>query len=184
MPAIQTQDPMPDSVLPLDPDAENDKITNLTQTSVDRVSAELVRMHQSAARQVTTEEIELRQSAAYRIESGKIESNQSALGILNATEVSLANSGVAAIRAQSVSLQGAVGIVIAGNVSLTDTYSGIVAGRDVQGERIETLVLFANHVNGEVHTIMDARSALIMGMVGGLFGGLVFMLARLAFKRE
>jgi hypothetical protein len=67
---------------------------------------------------------------------------------------------------------------------LGNTYAGLVAGREVHGDRIETLVLFGNHIEGEVHAVMDARSALIAGLVGGLFGGLLFLLVRGLFRRD
>jgi hypothetical protein len=175
---------MPESVSPLDSGDELPQVINLSQIRVESVAAELVRMHQSAAAEITAGEVELQQSAAYKLNAGKVESSESALGLVNATEVSLSNSAAVAIRSDSVTASGIVGLAAAENVNLRDAYSGVVVGRDVRGDRIETLVLLANRIEGDVHAVVDARSALIAGLVGGLFGGLILLLGWAVFKRD
>jgi hypothetical protein len=74
--------------------------------------------------------------------------------------------------------------VVAGTANLGNTYAGVVAGREVRGERIETLVLFSGRVEGEVHAVLDSRSALLAGLLGGLFAGLLLLLGRMLLRRD
>jgi len=46
------------------------------------------------------------------------------------------------------------------------------------------LILLSNHVEGEVQTVVDTRSALIAGMVGGLLTGTILLIGRLVFGRR
>jgi hypothetical protein len=61
---------------------------------------------------------------------------------------------------------------------------GYVAGSDVHVENSRTGILIARTVNGNVTTLMDTRSALIAGLVGGLFGGIMLLLGRMLFGRK
>ncbi|HEX2698364.1 MAG TPA: hypothetical protein VHM28_11710, partial [Anaerolineales bacterium] len=119
-----------------DSDSELSQVTNLSQVEVDIVDAELVRMHQSAAREVAAGEAELNMSAAAEVKADKLESRQSALALVNAKDVTLTNSAVAAVRSETVGVEGGVGVVLANTANLGNTYAGVVAGREVRGERI------------------------------------------------
>ncbi len=44
--------------------------------------------------------------------------------------------------------------------------------------------LLANRVEGEVHTVVDTRGAVIAGLVGGLIAGMIFLVGRIAFRRN
>jgi hypothetical protein len=175
---------MPDSVSTFDSDPNLPQVTNLSQSSADLIQAELVRMHQSSAGEIDTDEAELNMSAAANVKATTVTSHESAIALLNAQDVSLTNSGVAAIRAETVNVNGMVGGVVAETANLGNTYAGVVAARDVRAERIETIVLFGSHVEGEVHTVLDSRSALLAGLVGGLFAGLMLLLGRMLFHRD
>jgi hypothetical protein len=39
-------------------------------------------------------------------------------------------------------------------------------------------------VNGDVNTILDTRGALIAGLTGGLFAGMMLLLGRMLFRRK
>jgi hypothetical protein len=62
--------------------------------------------------------------------------------------------------------------------------TGLVAGRDVHVAESRTVVLLARHVDGEVTTLFNTRDALIIGLVSGLFSGLMLLLGRLLFRRN
>ncbi len=158
--------------------------TNLDTTSVEVIEAELVRMQQSAAQKITAEEMTLHQSAAFDVTSAEVSAHESALALVNAKEVEMTNSAAGAIRAENVNVVGQAGIVMAESVNLGNTYAGLVAGGQVRGERIETLILIGNHVVGDVHTVVDTRGALIAGMVGGLLTGIILLIGRLVFGRK
>lgn len=175
---------MPDSVSTFDSDPELPQVTNLSQSSADLIQAELVRMHQSSAQEIDTDEVELHLSAAAIVKAVTVTSHESAIALLNAKDVSLMNSGVAAIRAENVKVDGMAGVVAAGTANLGNTYAGVVAAREVRGERIETIFLFGNHVEGEVHTVLDSRKALFAGLIGGMVAGLILLVGRVLFRRD
>ena len=164
--------------------ADRPQVANLTTSSVETVNAELVRMHQSAAREITSDEVELHQSGAIDVTTVEVNAHEAALGFVTAGEVEMTNSAAGAIRAERVNLTGQAGVILAGSANLGNTYAGIVAGREVRGERVESLVLLAGNVEGEVFTVIDTRGALLAGMVGGLFAGLVLLMGRLIFRRD
>jgi hypothetical protein len=164
--------------------SDQPQVANLTTTTVDKVNAELVRMHQSLAGEITSDEVELHQSGAFDVTTVEVNAHEAALGLITAGEVKMTNSAAAAIRAEQVNLTGQAGMILAGSANLGNTYAGMVAGREVRGERIESLVLLAGNVDGEVFTVIDTRGALLAGMVGGLFAGMVLLIGRFIFGRE
>jgi redox-regulated HSP33 family molecular chaperone len=163
---------------------ETPQVTNLDTTSVEVIEAEMVRMHQSAAQEITADEVALRQSAAFDVATAEIATHESLLGLVNAKDVEMTNSAAGAIRAENVNVIGSTGVVLANSVNLGNTYAGVVAGDKIQSERIETLILLGNHVEGNVQTVVDTRSALIAGTVGGLLAGIILLIGRLVFGRR
>ena len=163
---------------------ETPQVTNLDTTSVEVIEAEMVRMHQSAAQEITADEVSLHQSAAFDVATAEIATHESLLGLVNAKDVEMTNSAAGAIRAENVNVIGSTGVVLANSVNLGNTYAGVVAGDKIQGERIETLILLGNHVEGNVQTVVDTRSALIAGTVGGLLTGIILLIGRLVFGRR
>jgi hypothetical protein len=96
----------------------------------------------------------------------------------------MTNSTAGAIRADHINVIGSAGVVLANSVDLGNTYAGLVAGGNVRSDQIETLIFLGNHVEGDVQTVVDTRSALIAGMVGGLMTGIVLLIGRLVFGRR
>jgi hypothetical protein len=163
---------------------ESPQVTNLSTTRVEVIEADLVRMHQSAAQEITADEVDLHQSAALDVTTVDVSAHEAALGLVNAKDVEMTNSAAGVIRAENVSMVGQAGVVLAESVDMGNTYAGLVAGGQVRGERIETLILLANHVEGDVQTMVDTRSALIAGTVGGVLAGVVLLIGRLVFGRR
>ena len=81
-------------------------------------------------------------------------------------------------------LQGIVGGVAGETVNVQNAYVGVTAAKEVRGEKVESLILLAGRVEGEVHTVVDTRGAIIAGLVGGLFAGLIVLVGRIAFRRD
>jgi hypothetical protein len=163
---------------------ETPQVTNLDRSSAEVIEAELVRMHQSAVQEITADEVDLHQAAALDVTAAEVSAHEAALGLVNARDVEMTNSAAAAVRAENVNVVGQAGVVLANSVILGNTYAGVVAANQIQGERIETLFLFSNHVEGDVQTVVDTRGALIAGMVGGLLTGIILLIGRLVFGRE
>lgn len=160
------------------------QVVNLRGASIGSVQAELVRMHQSAAEEITCDEIEFHQSGAFDVVAVDVSAHEAALGVVNASQVDLTNSGVGVLHAENVDLGGTAGVVFAGSANLGNTYSGLVASREVRAERIDSLMLVARHVEGQVHTVVDARGAALAGILWGVVTGVVLLLGRLLFGRR
>lgn len=176
---------MPETnILPEENKGESPQVSNLNTCSVESIEAELVRMHQSAAQEITAEEVELHQSIALDVTTASMTSHETALGVVSTKDAQMINSAAGAIRADNVALTGQVGLVMAGSANLGNTYAGLVAGREVRGERIETLILLGNRIEGNVQTVVDTRGALLAGLTGGLVTGLMLLMGRLMFRRR
>ncbi|MBN1453849.1 MAG: hypothetical protein JW963_22735 [Anaerolineales bacterium] len=163
---------------------EAPQVTNLEATRVEVIEAEMVRMHQSAAQEITADEVVLHQAVALDVTTVELSAHEAALGLVNARDVEMTNSAAGVIRAENVSMVGQAGVVLAESVNMGNTYAGLVAGGQVRGERIETLILLGNHVEGDIQTVVDTRSALIAGTVGGVLAGIVLLIGRLVFGRR
>jgi len=163
---------------------ETPQVINLTNSGVEVVEAELVRLHQSGAQEITAEEVELHQSAVLDATAAEVNARESMLGMVTSKDVEMINSLAGIVRAENAGVTGSAGVVLAGSANLGDTYAGVVAGQQVRAERIESLVLFARNVEGDVQTVVDTRGALIAGMVGGLFAGLIVLVGRMVFGRK
>ncbi|MBK8783286.1 MAG: hypothetical protein IPO22_16115 [Anaerolineales bacterium] len=48
-------------------------------------------------------------------------------------------------------------MVVGGSVGFGNAYAGVVAAREVRGERIESLILLSPKVEGNVITVIDTR---------------------------
>jgi len=163
---------------------ETPQVSNLTTTSVEVIEAKLVRMHQSAAQEITADEVDLQQSAALDVTTAEVSAREAALGLVTARDVELNNSAVGIIRAETANIAGSAGVVLAESANLGNTYAGVVAGGQVRSERIESLILLARNVEGDIQTVVDTRGALIAGMVGGLFAGIFLLVGRMLFDRK
>jgi regulator of RNase E activity RraA len=104
--------------------------------------------------------------------------------LVQAEEATMQDNLVGAVRAETISVNGVAGVVVAGNVEFGNAYAGIVAGREVRGEKIESIILLSRRVEGNVTTVIDTRGALIAGLVGGLFAGIMLLLGRMLFGRK
>jgi hypothetical protein len=166
------------------PKVDQSQVTNISQADVQSVQAELVRMHQASAENINADEVELQQSAAGNVKANHVSAHQSAMARVEAGEVLSQSSATAFIQVEKASLSGYTGAVLAGSADIHHGMAGFVAGRDVHVQDARTILLLGQNINGDVTTLMDSRSALIAGLVGGLFAGLMLLLGRVLFGRE
>ena len=163
---------------------EQSQVANLSQVTVETVKAELVRMHQSSAGEIQGEDVELNMSAAASVNSASVSATSSAIAALQSVEVTTQNSLVGAAQAERMSLSGVAGFLLAGSVDLHHAHVGLLAGREIRAEKIDSFILLSPKVEGNVTTVMDTRGALIAGLVGGLFAGIMLLLGRMLFGRK
>jgi hypothetical protein len=164
--------------------AEQPEVVNLAHADIGAVTAEMVRMHQSSAETINSEDVEMNIAAAGTVNATTLSARQSLLGGVNAEQADIANSFVGGVRGANLGVQGIIGSAAGETVNVQNAYVGVTAAREVRGERIESLVILAGRVEGEVHTLVDTRGAVIAGLVGGLFAGLIVLVGRIAFRRD
>ena len=166
------------------PKVDQSQVTNISQADVQSVQAELVRMHQASAENINADEVELQQSAAGNVKANHVSAHQSAMARVEAGEILSQSSPTGFVQAEKASLSGYTGAVLAGSAEVHHGMAGFVAGREVHVQDARTILLLGQNINGNVTTLMDSRSALIAGLVGGLFSGLMLLLGRVLFGRE
>jgi hypothetical protein len=164
--------------------ADQPEVANLARVDVGTLTAEMVRMHQSSAETITSEDVEMNIAAVGCVNTQTLSARQSLIGGVNAENAEVTNSFVGDVNGTNVGVQGIVGGVAGEAVSVQNAYIGVTAAREVRGERVESLVMLAGRVEGEVHTVVDTRGAVIAGLVGGLFAGLILLVGRIAFRRD
>jgi len=166
------------------PDEERNSVINLYRESVDVVQAEMVRINQSAVQEVTAEEVELTMSGSLNTKASNVITHETAMVMVDAEDVEMSNSAAGAVFAKNIEISGQAGVVLGNSIELGNTYAGFVAGRDIHAEKIDSLVFLGRHVEGDVQAVVDTRAALIAGMTGGLFAGLIVLLGQFLFRRK
>jgi hypothetical protein len=165
------------------PEFESSQVTSISQTEVQSVHAELVQMHHADAETITADEVELHQSAAANVKATLVHARQSAMAIVHAENVSVEAGAVGFVQAEKTSVNGYTGLVAAGSADVQHSAVGYLAARDVHAEDVRTVILLARNLQGNVTTTLDARGAVIAGLIGGLFGGLMLLLGRFLLRR-
>jgi hypothetical protein len=166
------------------PEVDSPQVTDISHSDVQNVRAESVRMHQSDAEVITAEEVEMQNSAAGNVKANHVNGHMILMGAVSAEEVTVQEGGVGYAQAGKMSVSGYTGAVVAGSVEVQHGFAGFVAGRDVHVSESRTGILLARTVNGDVNTVLDTRGALIAGLTGGLFAGLMLLLGRMLFRRN
>ena len=175
---------MPTPELDTPESADSPQVVNLAHADVQSVQAELVTMHQANAESVAAEDVEMSFSAAGGINAQSLSAQQSAIGGVNAEEAHVWNSVIGGVRGTVVNAQGMIAGVAGESVTVEGARVGVAAANEIRGGRVDTVILLAGRVEGEVHTVVDKRGAVIAGLVGGLFAGLILVVSRIAFRRE
>jgi hypothetical protein len=160
------------------------QVANISQTDVQTVQAETVRMHQASADTINANAVELQQSAVAHVQASTVSTHQSALAAVEAEEVLSQNGVIGFVEAEKASVRGYTGVVSAQNAEVHYSLAGVVVGNDVHMEGGRTLLLIGQNVTGNVTTVIEPRSALIAGLTGGLFAGLMVLLGRMLFGRK
>ena len=78
----------------------------------------------------------------------------SAFGLVQVDDVNMWQSVGVAVRAGKISMNGSAGVVVAGSVEFGNAYAGIVASREVCGEKVESIILLSRR-SGRQHSHCD-----------------------------
>lgn len=166
------------------PETDETQVTNIFHEDVRDIHAELVRMHQADAEMITADEVEMQQSAAGSLKATRVSARQSAMANVEATEMLAEQALLGYVQAEKASVSGYTGAVTAGSAEIHNAMAVVVAGTDVHVTESRTVLLIGRNIEGNVTTLVDTRSALIAGLVGGLFAGIMLLLGRMLFGRK
>jgi hypothetical protein len=117
-------------------------------STIKSIDADSVEMHSSAAQRVEADTVRMVQSQAFSVRTETLAVEQSNVGVLRATEATLADSSVFAL-----------------------------IGDRVQAANVNTVWLIASDVEGEVKTVFEPRSAVLMGAAFGAVFGLLSLVS-------
>jgi hypothetical protein len=165
-------------------ESKETQVKNVSQTDVQTIQAEMVRMHQASGETINASQVEMEQSAAAHVKATSVSAHQSALAAVEAEEVLSQNSVIGFVEAEKASVRGYTGAVSAQNAEVHYALAGVVVGNDVHVEGARTILLVGQNITGNVTTVIEPRSALIAGLTGGLFAGLMLLLGRMLFGRR
>ena len=167
------------------PESDESQVTNISHADVKDIHAESVRMHQADAETISAGNVEMTQSGAGNVKATRVNARQSAMAAVDATEVLAEQAALGYVQADKVSISGIAGAVGARTAEVRNALTGVVFGENVHvAESSRTVVLIGRNIHGNVTTLMDTRSALIAGLVGGLFSGIMLLLGRSLFGRR
>lgn len=110
------------------------------------------------------------------INGAAAEAGQGRVEETTTTHLSLDRSAIRRIEADEVDIEkSAIGVASFERGTIRQSSAGIVAGRSVAMDEVRTGILIAPVVRGDVHTLLDMRSAVAIGF--GMVLGRVFLAA-------
>nr|BAL56872.1 hypothetical protein HGMM_F44F02C13 [uncultured Chloroflexota bacterium] len=150
--------------------SEHSQVVNMYQSEAASVTAELARISQSSVDSLQAQEVDLRQAGVRHVKANSLRAQQSAMVMLQAGEADLDVSSVVYAQANTLSLHSSRAFALRGqNVQ-------------VQGGRFG--LLLADKVDGEFQVLFSQREAVLIGLLAGLFSGLLFLLGRALFHKS
>lgn len=160
------------------------KWLNLAQVNVENVHAELVRASQTTIRALDAEELDASEVIMGTASTGKLSGRRAIFGAVNAKQAELQQAVVGGLRGETVSLNGKAGVVIAHTLNSSEANGLVIGAGEVNATSIRAGLLIGRQVNGPVETLLDGRTALVAGVVGGMAAGLILLAGRLLFGRK
>lgn len=165
-------------------DIELPQVVNLSQVDVENVRAELVRASQSTIHKLEAEEAEVNGILIGTATTGKLSVRRTAIGAVQTQQAELNDSIVGGVRGETVSVNGKTGLIVATQVQAEETNSIVLAGAEIHATNIRTGIFFGRQVYGNIETLLDTRTTLIAGVIGGTIAGLILLAGRLMFGKK
>jgi len=164
---------------------EESQVTSVSQTQVQSINAQQVNLEQAAAETITADTVQLNQSAVADLNANHVTAERSAIGELKGSDVVVDQSLIGFVQAEHAGVSGFTGAVIAQRAEVRSSAAAMVIANDVNFEEsARTVLLISRNVNGNVTTLTDTRTALIAGLVAGLFASIAMLLGRALFGRR
>lgn len=159
--------------------AESEPV-ELSGRTIENVSGGIVRLQQSMVSQLDAEQAQLVQSGAGRVEADWVELQQSGAQVIEGGTIRMRNGGALAIRAETIAAEQIGALAIrAGEITLSDSTAGVVIGDNVQAGNLNTFILVARQIDGQVNTVFDSRGAALLGLAVGATLGILSLIGGL-----
>jgi hypothetical protein len=165
-------------------EVELPQVVNLSQVDAGNVRAEFVRASQTSIEKLEAEEADLNVGIIGVATTGKLNSRRAIIGAVFAKQAELHEAAVAGVRGESISLNGNAGLMVARSLEAPEVNGIVVAGTEIHATNIRTGILIGRQVNGNVETVLDTRTALMAGIIGGTVAGLILLAGRLLFGKK
>jgi hypothetical protein len=147
---------------------EQVEATEIDRTGVRDVTAGTVVVKRSNAQSITAERLTMERSAAKSVDAKSLQMDRSAAARLNSERVVLQGSTASQISTREL--------------RMVRSQAGFVMAQSAHLEESRVLVL-AGHAEGDVHTVLTARSAAVLGAAFGAGAAMIVALIRLANRR-
>jgi hypothetical protein len=157
------------------------KEKELEKSDLEFIEGEFINIKQSTIRSVEGGHLELQQVGALSIDGEKVEVTQGACGILRGRDINLNQSISGVTAADNVAINFSLSPLTISREQTTASRSavGIMAAKEITSESTSAFLVVSNKIEGNITTLLDARSAVALGaVVGGLWGLFSLLLRR------
>ncbi len=131
----------------------------ISETKLDTIEAETVDIEMSAVRLIAAQQITMRESVVMAVQASNSAIKQSAVVALQGEEIQVNESGVSLMSANSA--------------QINNSKAGVIAAREIRTGKISSIVTIAGKIDGNVETILDQRSLVMVGLLAGAAFGAV-----------
>jgi hypothetical protein len=170
----------------MDVEAENDtpQVVNLSQVRVGTVQAELVRASEASIQSVQAEELDATEALIGSAATGTLSGHKIIVGAVNSQQANLNQALIGGLRGETVTVSGTSGLLVAETVNAAEANALTMVGAEINATHIRAGLVIGRQVNGKVETLLEARTALLAGVLGGVAAGLILLAGRLLFGRK
>lgn len=113
------------------------------------------------------------------IDAAHVSVGKDPVRVVDADQATLEHAAVRRLRAGHATIAGSnLGVANFERGSISQSNVGVIAGKSIAVDEVRTIVLAAPVVRGEVHTLVDLRTAVALGFGMALGKAVISMLGR------
>ena len=129
--------------------ANENPLDEFAGQAIQALGAKALDVHETAVKQVEGGQVSMRDSFAQNVKSSALYMDDAAAGIVRTGSLE--------------AKEGAFGVAIAADMKVDQLESVVVAARHLEGREINTALLFAVNVKGDVHSTISPLAGLAIG---------------------
>jgi hypothetical protein len=174
------------------PSAPNDLATtsptqgevNLDNANIELIHGNQVHVTESAVNQIDADQVDMLDSHANMVDTHSFSARDSFINQAHSETMTLSDSNVGVAYTQEATLGGNIGALFTQAATLNESRAGLLVAREIHGDRIQSGFFLAGRVDAPVETVIDVRSALIIGATTGVVMGAVLGFIGLLVRRK